>query len=217
ASVAEFWKRWHISLTSWLTDYIYTPITRTKRIKIKWYNLMLISLFVTFVVSGLWHGAQWTFVAWGALHGLYLVGSTMTQKWRRKIGKKWGVNRAPRLHHAGQVASTFALVCFAYILFQAKSMGDAWYMITHLPFGWFSAVSEVRDFVGGRWAELMFAGFGTLVVLIVDLIQERGSVRALVGRQPAVTRWALATGLAMSIALLGAFYDDSKTFIYFQF
>ena len=68
-SISDFWKRWHISLTSWLTDYIYTPLTRQRKFKLKLYYVMLGSLLVTFLVSGFWHGAQWTFVAWGALHG----------------------------------------------------------------------------------------------------------------------------------------------------
>lgn len=217
ASIQEFWKRWHISLSNWLTDYIYTPLTRTKKIKIKWYYLMLISLFVTFVASGLWHGAQWTFVAWGALHGFYLVVAAMTQKRRRKIAKRLKLKKIPRLHHYNQVAQTFVLVCIAYILFQAKSMGDAWYMITHLASGWGSAASEVRDFVNGRWAELSFAAFGTVVVLGVDILQEKGSVREMLQLKPMWTRWALSTGLALSIALMGAFYNEGQEFIYFQF
>ncbi len=217
ASVSEFWKRWHISLTSWLNDYLYTPMTRTRKIKLKWYYLMLVSLFLTFLVSGLWHGAQWTFVAWGALHGAYLVAATMTQKWRRQLGKRLKVNRAPQLHHAGQVLMTFGMICFAYILFQAKSMSDAWYMIVHLPTGWGSLTTEVRDFVNGRWAELSFAAFGTAVLLTIDILQERGSVREWVGLRPMPVRWALSAGLATSIALLGAFYDQGQQFIYFQF
>jgi D-alanyl-lipoteichoic acid acyltransferase DltB (MBOAT superfamily) len=78
-SIQDFWKRWHISLTSWLTDYIYTPLTRQKTLKIKFFTMMLIGLFVTFVASGLWHGAQWTCVAWGALHGAYIVAAVMLQ------------------------------------------------------------------------------------------------------------------------------------------
>ena len=218
ASINDFWKRWHISLTSWLTDYIYTPLTRTKKIRIKWYYLMLISLFVTFLASGLWHGAQWTFVAWGALHGAYLVGSTMTQKWRRKIGKRWGVNRAPKLHHAGQVAITFVLVCFAYLFFQARTMADAWYMIVHLPTGWLNAPTEVRDFIAGHYAELTFALSGTAAIVVVDALQERGwKMREVVRRQPLFVRWGLTAGLALSIALMGAFYEDGQEFIYFQF
>ena len=217
-SISDFWKRWHISLTSWLTDYIYTPLTRTRKIKLKWYYLMLVSLFITFVASGLWHGAQWTFVAWGALHGAYLVGATMTQKWRRQVGKKWGVNRYPRLHYAGQVASTFALVCFAYILFQAKTMSDAWYMITHLPTGWLQAPMEIKTYVDGRWPQLLFVAFGTVAMIIVDVVQERGgNLRDIISVQPAWTRWALTAGLALCIALMGAFYEDGQEFIYFQF
>ncbi|MDD9939523.1 MAG: MBOAT family protein [Myxococcales bacterium] len=217
-SIQDFWKRWHISLTSWLTDYIYTPLTRTRKIKLKWYYMMLLSLFLTFLASGLWHGAQWHFVAWGALHGAYLVISTMTQKWRRKGMKKVGLNRVPRFHHGLRVFNTFVLVCVAYILFQAQSLSDAFYMFTHIGTGWGMAVSELRAFVDGRWAELSFAGFGTAVAMGVDLLQERGgSVREMLKSRPTWTRWTLSTGLALSIALMGAFYDEGQEFIYFQF
>jgi D-alanyl-lipoteichoic acid acyltransferase DltB (MBOAT superfamily) len=187
-------------------------------IKIKWYYLMLISLFLTFVVSGLWHGAQWTFVAWGALHGAYLVSSAMSQKWRRKLLKTVGLDKTPRLHHALRVTATFALVCFAYIFFRAESLADAGYMIAHLHTGFGSAGAVVRELIDGRWAELSFALYGTLAVLAVDVLHGRGiSIREALATQPTWKRWGLYYAHLVTIIALGAFYDDAQAFIYFRF
>lgn len=216
-SIADYWKRWHISLSTWLTDYVYTPLTRTKAIKMKWYYLMLVSLFITFLVSGLWHGAQWTFVAWGALHGTYMVVSMMTQKWRRKVNQRIGLEARPRLHHAVRVVTTFALVGLAYILFQASSLRDAFYIFTHLHTGWGHAPSAFKSFLDGRTAELVFALYGIAFVLIADAVQARGDLRELLAARPAWMRWAVYYTAAVSIILLGAFYDTNQKFIYFQF
>ena len=217
ASVNDFWKRWHISLTSWLTDYIYTPLTRSKAFKIKWYYQMLISLFLTFVVSGLWHGAEWTFVAWGALHGAYLVGAIMTQKWRRKVGKRLQVNKHKALHHVGQVAITFALVCFAYLFFEARSMAGALTLVAKLPTGWGSAPSAVMGYLHGRGPEALIVLFGAAIGFAVDYVKERGPLRPWLSLRPAWVRWGLATGLAVSIPLFANLYGGGREFIYFKF
>jgi alginate O-acetyltransferase complex protein AlgI len=216
-SIADYWKRWHISLSSWLTDYVYTPLTRTKAIKMKWYYLMLLSLFITFVVSGFWHGAQWTFVVWGVLHGTYMITSMLTQKWRRKVNQSLGLDRRPRLHNVLRVMFTFCLVCFAYIWFQAASVADAVYISTHLHTGWGHAVASAKDFLDDRYAELAFALYGIAVVMIADTLAAKGDIVERLVARPARVRWAVYYTTAVSIILLGAFYDTQQKFIYFQF
>ncbi len=216
-SIQDFWKRWHISLTSWLTDYVYTPLTRSRSLKLKLYYLILVSLFTTFVVSGLWHGAEWTFVAWGALHGFYLIVAVMTQKSRQKIARLLRLERVPNLHRRFRIAVTFGLVCFAYILFQASSMADAFYIMTHLHTGWGHAGGSVKEFMAGRWAELLLACYGIIVVMAVEVLQSRGKVGDMLAARPAWVRWSVYYAGVISILVLGAFYDVDQQFIYFQF
>lgn len=213
-SVQDFWKRWHISLTSWLTDYLYTPITRAKWIRIKLYNLILIALMVTFLVSGLWHGSTWSFLAWGALHGTYIVLSLLLQKPWGKFAKAVGLTRVPRLYTAFKIARTFTLVCFAYILFRAASLEDALYMISNLHTGWGQLDDGIAAVINGRRAEILLALAGIVVVMAAELLPRR---------QPGVTvvdtgwpRWLGYYAAGTIILLFGAFYGDQQ-FIYFSF
>lgn len=213
-SIADFWKRWHISLTTWLTDYVYTPLTRQRRFKIKFYYLILWSLFITFVVSGLWHGAQWTFVVWGALHGSYIVCSTLTQKWRARVAAALKLDCVPRLHRAYKVAVTFGLVCIAYVFFQAHTLADAVYILTHSFTGW--SMSGLKEFVSGQWVEVGIGLLGMAAVLLVDSLVG-GGIHELLAKRSVWVRWSIYQACALSIVLFGAFYETNQKFIYFQF
>ena len=118
-SVGEFWRRWHISLSTWFRDYLYIPLGGSRvRVSRRYANLM-----VTFLISGLWHGANWTFVAWGFLHGMYLMVAQMLPEARRAPG--WL-----------KMMVTFCLVTFAWIFFRANNLRDAAFIVTHLlPLG----------------------------------------------------------------------------------
>lgn len=215
-SIQDFWKRWHISLTSWLTDYVYTPFTRQRLIKMKFYNLMLLGLFITFVVSGLWHGAQWTFVAWGALHGLYIVAALQLQKPWNAFARYIGLAERPALHRALKIVFTFNLVCFAYILFRAHSMADAWYMMTHLFTGWHQALYTLETIIMSNSAEFALAVAGIMVVMGVETLKGRIDIGAALAARPRL-RWSLYYAGATSIVMLGAFYGLNQSFIYFRF
>jgi alginate O-acetyltransferase complex protein AlgI len=114
-SVGEFWRRWHISLSTWFRDYVYIPLGGNRVTLPRHYA----NLMITFVVSGLWHGANWTFVAWGFLHGLYLIAAQYT-------------GRLGKLPPFFKVIVTFSLVTFAWIFFRANTLADSWYIATHL-------------------------------------------------------------------------------------
>jgi D-alanyl-lipoteichoic acid acyltransferase DltB (MBOAT superfamily) len=220
-SIQDFWKRWHISLTSWLTDYVYTPITRMKSIKIKWYNLMLIALFITFVTSGLWHGAQWTFVAWGALHGTYIVIALLLQKPWNQFAAKVGLTKRPQLYRWGKIVFTFTLVCLAYVLFRAQSLADAGYIYAHLFSGWGEIYSGLSDVIWSAtgYPEFALALGGIAVVMGVELFQGSPKAKEAVAAfaRTAWMRWSLYFAGALSIVLLGAFYGQAQPFIYFRF
>ena len=216
-SIGDFWRRWHISLSNWLTDYVYTPLTRSRAVRFKWYYLMLMSLAVTFLISGIWHGAAWTFVAWGALHASYLITSVLTQQSRSKFVRFIGLNRIPKLHYAVRVAITFGLVCFAYILFKASSLADAVHIITHLHTGWGGVASSVAQVLEQRWPEFTLALCGIAVVIGVDVLKSYGDIGEMIAKRPVWLRWGVYYAGTVSIILLGAFYDANQKFIYFQF
>ncbi len=127
-SVGEFWRRWHISLSTWFRDYLYIPLGGN-RVKLSRHYA---NLMITFVISGLWHGANWTFVIWGFLHGLYLIVAQSTAPLTARLGRLLAVDRAPRLTAFCKTVVTFSLVTYAWIFFRANTVGDAWFIATHL-------------------------------------------------------------------------------------
>jgi hypothetical protein len=216
-SIQDFWKRWHISLTSWLTDYIFNPLIRSKLIKIKWYNLMLLSMLVTFLASGLWHGAQWTFVAWGGLHGLYIVIALLLQKPFNTFVRRIKLDQRPQLYRALKIAFTFTLVCFAYVLFRSESMADAAYIYSHLHTGWSDPITGMKATVNLLREEFVLGLAGICVVMGVEAAKGRVDIGAKVAGAPVWARWGLYYAGAASIVLLGAFYEVNQQFIYFRF
>ena len=124
-SVSEFWSRWHISLSTWFRDYLYIPLGGNRVGKVKWYR----NLFIVFLVSGLWHGANWTYIIWGALHGFFIIFSLLTADFRSKLSKISGLSHFSRLHQVINQLVVFVLVTFAWIFFRAESLNKAFIII----------------------------------------------------------------------------------------
>ena len=108
-SISEFWSRWHISLSTWFRDYLYFPLGGNRVYRYRWY----FNLFIVFLISGIWHGANWTFVIWGALNGLYLVFSIVSQKYRDKINSFLGLSKNKIIFEFIQIITTLILTSFA--------------------------------------------------------------------------------------------------------
>lgn len=119
-SISEFWKRWHISLSTWFRDYLYIPLGGNRVAKWKWY----LNLMIVFVVSGFWHGANWTFLAWGFLHGAYLVLAIWFAGFNKKLGKSLGLEKNKNLGKWVNIFVTFHLAVFAWIFFRANNITD---------------------------------------------------------------------------------------------
>lgn len=215
-SIQDFWKRWHISLTSWLTDYVYTPMTRQKKLKIKFYHAMLGGLFITFVISGVWHGSHWNFVAWGALHGAYIVISLQTQKLRNRLSDLAGLSSRPRLRRAFRIGVTFMLVCLAYVLFRASSLSDAMTLYASLAQGWDGTADAVKDLLRVDRSSMLLGGTGVLVVLAVEALGSRPATQDAFRSQPAMRVLAYCA-CAFAVIAAGAFGTGSQDFIYFRF
>lgn len=215
-SISEFWQRWHISLSSWFRDYFYIPLGGNRVSQWRWqFNLL-----ATFLVSGLWHGASWTFVLWGGLHGLYLIASNLMKNLQTRIPHVPSQNRFANLRTGAQIGLTFGLVSLAWVLFRAASISDAWYILTHLIPG-FGNPFDPRMFLVGATRlsmnknEIVFA-LGTIgIMLVIEFFQERGSIRAMLAQKPTLVRWAFYYALVMSILFFGIFAQ--REFIYFQF
>ncbi len=209
-SISEFWKRWHISLSSWFRDYLYIALGGNRVKKWRWY----LNIYIVFIISGLWHGANWTFVIWGSLHGFYLLFSTWTQKYRTALFDAVTPIRFEMIRKALRVLITFHLVLFSWIFFRANSLHEAFYIISHLFSG--LNMSALNTISGFGTPELMFVIGAIAVMEFIHVVQRKHGIRKLLGQQPFMIRWAIYYFLIMTILLFGA-YDYSNAFIYFQF
>jgi len=216
ASVADFWRRWHISLTSWFRDYVYIPLGGNRVNEGRW----RINIAVVFLLSGLWHGANWTFLAWGAIHAGYIVVGKLTMPMRERLSAALGLTRAPRVHHAMRMASTFALVCFAWIFFRAESVGDAVGIVRGLVSGWGAVLEPARLYevvrsMGVLPRELAVVAGLVAILEVAHVCQTRGVTLDWLSRRPLPVRWAFYSALIWTIVIFGVFRQ--KEFIYFTF
>ena len=188
--LGDFWNRWHISLSTWFKDYLYFPLGGSRHGKFRTY----INMFVTMIVSGIWHGAAWTFVVWGGLHAL---GRCLTRELEQT---EFYQERVPRL--AKQLA-VFTFVSFTWIFFRAQSLSDAGLIIS-------------RIFTTG-WADPRFPVVMAILVLAVWVYQlvytSRSAIRWWIDVQP--VRVGLAAVMVMYLAIVAQ--PSTKQFIYFQF
>ena len=210
-SISEFWRRWHISLSTWFRDYLYIPLGGNRVGKQRWY----FNLFAVFVISGLWHGANWTFVVWGALHGGYLIFAIVTADWRQKLAHWSGLAKRPALHNLLRTLITFHLVLFAWIFFRANSLSEAFMIIGNMAVLDFSLESLKSLNIALGWGELLVAIGSILFLELAHLLQSRGKVHSWITARPAALRWSVYYLLLLAIAFFGVF--NHSEFIYFQF
>jgi len=216
-SIRDFWQRWHISLTSWFRDYFYIPLGGNRVVKWRWYY----NIFIVFLVSGLWHGANWTFIIWGALHGFYLLFSIWTKDIRERLAGFTRIREFPTPRKYLRALVTFCLVLFAWVFFRANSVSDALYIVTNVHTGWgdLSMVSAIKNSLralGLTKLELFIAVISIAILVVIHLIQRKGSLREMIAVRPAWFRWLAYYALLLSIVFFGAF-NRSVPFVYFQF
>ncbi len=207
-SIREFWQRWHISLSTWFRDYVYIPLGGNRVVKWRWYY----NLFITFLVSGLWHGAEWTFVIWGALHGFYLVFAIWTNKLRERFNNFIGLSKLPKLYQFVQIFVTFVLVYFSWIFFRANNTHDAFYIIgKHFSF---SGNPELNLFSFN--IDFYIAFISIIALLLIEFFEEYAqlSVNMMI-KTPRPAKWALLVVVIFVIFVLGIW--DEADFLYFQF
>lgn len=212
-SVSEFWTRWHISLSTWFKDYLYIPLGGNRVNAARWcFNIM-----VVFLLSGLWHGANWTFVIWGALHGFYLIFGAITQKQRLHLSKITRLDRFTPL----PVITTFTLVSFTWIFFRADNLHAALFIIQKifagLPGIAVQALHHKADIanIGVDRASLAFCFLAIIFLQLIHWLQSRYDLFSLFRTSPGYIRWPAYGLLVLGILSLGIF--DHSQFIYFQF
>jgi len=205
-SMHDFWSRWHISLSTWFRDYLYIPLGGNRVGKTRWY----FNLLIVFVISGFWHGANWTFLAWGAMHGLYLTTGIATAKLRARLAGAVRLDRVPRLHAFLKGIVTFHLVCLGWVVFRANKIGDVGVLLRNL----FQSSSEDPS-MPMRGSELRLGALAILVLLIVHALQAKEPIHERWARRPVALRMAGYCALVLVIVAFGVF--GGQEFIYFQF
>lgn len=206
-NIREFWSRWHISLSTWFRDYVYISLGGNRVVKWRWYY----NLFITFLVSGLWHGAEWTFVIWGAIHGFYLVFAIITSKLRENINRAVGIAKIPWLYQLLQVLVTFVLAYIAWIFFRANNVSEAFYILkNHFVF---SGDQVVNLFANP--ADFILSFIFIALLLVIDFLEERYQFFAKLKTLPRYLKWILFIAF-VSVILIFAVWNETD-FLYFQF
>ena len=229
-SLADFWSRWHISLSTWLGDYIFEPLVwsnwtarlphfgRKKSGKPPVYS----SLIITFIISGLWHGASWTYVVWGLLHGVLQVLGKMAKPLRRRTARALRLPVHSRGYRHFQQVLVFAMVCGAYVFFRASSLSAALYILksiftTFNPWVLFDGTLLRMGLGSGEWRVLLVC---IAILWWTDIRHERGeSLRAGLERCWRPVRWAAYCAIVLGITIFGVYGPqfNAARFIYFQF
>ncbi len=207
-SISEFWHRWHISLSTWFRDYLYIPLGGSRAGLPRW----VLAVLVTFAVSGLWHGANWTYVVWGVLNGVYLLAGIASRGFRDKVFGAVGLNRETVLRRAIMLGTTFVLTSLGWIVFRASTVDDAWYVITHLFQGWNVHQIGTEQFL---LRQMPVAILAIISLEAGQLLQGKISVPSLINKLPVMPRWALYAGFILVVVMFGIYRNTQ--FIYFQF
>lgn len=215
SSVLDFWRRWHISLSTWIRDYLFMPLSRALLRRARGRSTRLVEASTYLIVMGLvglWHGAGWTFIIWGLLFGAYMAFETSFKRPLRRMSS-YALGRALRW------VLTFALINLAWVFFRANSLDDAGYILAHLTV-WDSGVDLSAPFAAGLLgAQVEFALSWALIALLigVDLLQERVTLAQAFSRTPGLVRWGLYYALGGAVIFAGLYGTGAQQFIYFQF
>ena len=208
-SVTEFWRRWHISLSTWFRDYVFIPLGGSRC----WAPRVCFNLMVTFVLSGLWHGADWKFIVWGAINGAALVVEKVLMVQRPRSDVPGGENDIPAVSVFVRMGYTFVIICVGWIFFRAASVSSAWlilYRIASLPLTIADPASLVLD-------QAVRKGIGYLVVfVIIEWGFRRHLHPIVVAKLPVAVRWTVYT-IVIWATIKTMLVNAVNPFIYFTF
>ncbi|MBQ4244861.1 MAG: MBOAT family protein [Clostridia bacterium] len=213
-SLREFWSRWHISLSTWFKDYLYIPLGGNRKGKLRRY----INLLITFLVSGLWHGANITFVVWGAIHGVCQIIGRITKPFRDRIFRFDSASKAYCVRNGISVIITFVTVSIAWIFFRADSVSDAVYAVIHL-FDWgslsFSYIFSELKLIFGTRAEFYRLAATVPLFIVLSVFDRYKSLNAAFSKLRLPVRTVIYVLFVTYILLFAR--AEMQDFIYFQF
>ena len=209
-SISEFWTRWHISLSTWFRDYLYIPLGGN-RVKV---SRLYFNLFLVFIISGLWHGASWTFIIWGALHGMFLVLALITKKNGAKISDFFQRLKLSFFVTVFNVAFVFALVTFAWLFFRARTTQDAFYVVIHLLD--FHSINLSKDVYLNNGQDFFVTS--VFLIFFMEVVQyiNSNNNNILFNHSSKTVRWLFCGALVIMLCVFGVYHKNSE-FIYFQF
>lgn len=236
-SIGEFWRRWHISLSTWFKDYVYVPLGGSKRGE----RRHVFNLLVTFLLSGLWHGANWTYVVWGGLNGCYLAAETFLKKFGvvghkdgprsylslgrsdlKVAGRLWGA-----LTVVFQTLLTFALICLTWVFFRAENIEGAFSIIGQMFAGWGALPLELSSadfyrqyiFMGKSDYDFYWSVGGITLLLVMEYLYIQNYVSRIFAIENRLVRYSTQWFLVATALLLIIIFakTDAQQFIYFQF
>ncbi len=208
SSLHDFWKRWHISLTTWFTDYLYIPLGGNRVVKWRWYY----NIFIVFLISGLWHGANWTFVIWGALHGLFQLVEIWTQKSRQRFFDFTGLSKFPSLLKALGTATQLFLVSVSVLFFGARNISEAFLLIENF-FEYNNIYHTMMLFKRNNNYSL---GFIMIVLLmLLEYLHNKYDLFGKLQQKSVLIKYPVYLAGVFAILVFGVFKEFE--FIYFQF
>jgi alginate O-acetyltransferase complex protein AlgI len=210
-SISQFWTKWHISLSSWFRDYLYIPLGGN-RVKV---SRLYFNILITFLLSGLWHGANWTYILWGGLNGFYIIFESIATK--NSIARQFIIKVPPRISDLLGILITFGLINVSWIFFRANSVGDAWYIVTHL-------FTHLRESIPAAISpadaisklDLVLSIYSITILFSIEIFQSRNNISELISSKSTLIRYTLYFLLIVAIIMTGA-VDSDQEFIYFQF
>lgn len=217
-SVSEFWRRWHISLSTWFRDYLYIPLGGSRKGRIRKY----INLMVVFCLSGLWHGASWTYCIWGALNGIFQIVGDLLKPVKSWFCRVFGVNEKSFGHKLLRGIITFALIDFTWIFFRISSISDILGVMRSVfsPDNHWILLDGSLYFVGLNQKNFHLLIVALVILLFADIMKyKKISIREFIYRQDGWFRWifyAAAVTVILTFGIWGTAYDAAN-FIYFQF
>ncbi len=221
-SIGEFWRRWHISLSTWFRDYVYVPLGGSRVGAVRWSR----NILFVFMLSGLWHGANWTYVVWGTLHGFYLIAGRATEGLRHRLARWSRISKWPRMQAMWQIATTFSLVSIGWVFFRATDVAQGWLICRKLADGsWGLIRSLVRGSISRfdtgiaplftSSVELVFCLALIAGLVAIEMLQRHATFSDWFASRPLVIRWGAYQMAVIAIVLLGQV--EARQFIYFQF